>query len=61
MVKTDKELMTVVERDVDAYVKTLKDVDSGADDESYNRLHEHLCSLIYDMRAGEKFAVSTAG
>jgi len=58
MTKSD-ELVAAVERDVDAYIKTLKDVDPGANNESYNRLHERLCSLIYEMRAAGKFAAST--
>lgn len=51
MAKTNNELMAIVERDVDAYIKTLRDVDPGANDESYRHLHDRLCSMIYEMRA----------
>lgn len=51
MAKTNNELMSVVERDVDAYIKTLRGVDPGANDESYEHLHVRLCSMIYEMRA----------
>ena len=39
-----------VERDVGTFITALKDVDSGTSDESYRRLHEHLCPMIYEMR-----------
>ncbi len=50
MAKSDSELMRDVGHDVDAYIKTLRAVDPGASDESYERLRDRLCSTIYEMR-----------
>lgn len=45
------ELKAAVKRDVDVYIRTLRGVDPGASDESYSRLHKHLCSVVYEMRS----------